>query len=492
MKSLQKSYLFVVMALLCLLVGCSKVNRVPAAKQQLQEQLDLGARYLQELNYEQALAAYTAAIELEPDNSDIYVLRGNVYALMEEYPEATDDYTQAIELDEQNISAYLGRGDVYLVWEEPEDHLDIAFNDYDQAVALDETCEQGYLGLANVYTLRDELEEAIDVLRRALDIIGSSVPLQDKLDALVQLLEAGPRTTATRVTFYNDSGAACGQIDYTYDENGRIVSSLAHYYGGNGSLGVSYDLTFDDRTDGTSGAIWFATDRVIEESYSYDENGRWVQTAIRDYAVSADGNMQNTEDSFTTTIYTNQYDENGILSKVVASFEMQVSSDEIEGLDEELDFEWTSPVCTYEYTYDDEGRIIKSSSSGFSLDIDGFGFDESEVEVFDAMLDILEDFKISASFSYDSENRLTKCEVSSTNSTIQSLSGYRAIEYSYNPDGSLYGGTIYYTGSYIRPDGMYEITGDTIRSVTAVVSGGSGYVRLDEPFDLAGIFYRVH
>ena len=52
------------------LVGCM------SDKVTWQEQYDLGVRYLNEGNYEEAIIAFTAAIEIEPNNPNGY-LRGN-------------------------------------------------------------------------------------------------------------------------------------------------------------------------------------------------------------------------------------------------------------------------------------------------------------------------------------------------------------------------------------------------------------------------------
>ena len=63
--------------ILCLLMLCS-CGKSPA--EQWQEQYDLGVRYLSEGNYEEAIIAFTAAIEIDPNRAEAYVSRGNAYA----------------------------------------------------------------------------------------------------------------------------------------------------------------------------------------------------------------------------------------------------------------------------------------------------------------------------------------------------------------------------------------------------------------------------
>ena len=46
-----------------------------------QEQYDLGVRYLSEGNYEEAVIAFTAAIDIDPKQALSYVGRGRAYIL---------------------------------------------------------------------------------------------------------------------------------------------------------------------------------------------------------------------------------------------------------------------------------------------------------------------------------------------------------------------------------------------------------------------------
>ncbi len=63
-----------------------------------QEQYDLGVRYLSEGKYEEAILAFTAAIEIEPKRSEAYV------GLAEAY-EATGDVDAALAILQQGIDA---------------------------------------------------------------------------------------------------------------------------------------------------------------------------------------------------------------------------------------------------------------------------------------------------------------------------------------------------------------------------------------------------
>lgn len=76
-----------------------------------QEQYDLGVRYLSEGNYEEAIIAFTAAIEIDPKQAPAYVGRGDTYVAL---AERETDNAAALELWELAIVDYeraFGLGD---------------------------------------------------------------------------------------------------------------------------------------------------------------------------------------------------------------------------------------------------------------------------------------------------------------------------------------------------------------------------------------------
>lgn len=115
-----------------------------------QEQYDLGVRYLSEGNYQEAIIAFTAAIEIDPK--------------------------QAL--------AYVGRGDAYVLSGETDENLTAAKADYEQAVELDETSVEAYLGLADVYIRQGDYEKALEILREAT---GKTIENQSILNKIEEI-----------------------------------------------------------------------------------------------------------------------------------------------------------------------------------------------------------------------------------------------------------------------------------------------------------------
>ena len=69
---MKKKVIVYILTVVCLLLAaCGK-----SALEKWQEQYDLGQQYLLEENYEEAIVAFTAAIELDPKQANVYIGRG--------------------------------------------------------------------------------------------------------------------------------------------------------------------------------------------------------------------------------------------------------------------------------------------------------------------------------------------------------------------------------------------------------------------------------
>ena len=129
------------------MVSCAqKTENVPT----WQEQYDLGLRYLEEGNYEEAILAFTAAIEIDPKRAE----------------------------------AYVGRGDTYLRVAVAQDDLKQAQTDYEMAIELDEAYVQAYLGLSDVYVRYGDVDKALEILHAALENIGNNEMISSRISEL--------------------------------------------------------------------------------------------------------------------------------------------------------------------------------------------------------------------------------------------------------------------------------------------------------------------
>jgi tetratricopeptide (TPR) repeat protein len=103
------------------------VNRLSAT-----DWFDKGYTYLAAEKYQDAINAYTRAIELDPKFAPAYNNRGVSYNVLGNHNQAIADHTRAIELNPKDAGAYFVRGLAY----EESGNLEQAFSDYKVAARL--------------------------------------------------------------------------------------------------------------------------------------------------------------------------------------------------------------------------------------------------------------------------------------------------------------------------------------------------------------------
>lgn len=89
-----------------------------------QDKYDLGVKYVSEGNYEEAIIALNAAIEIDSKRVDAYIQRAGAYLSVADdtsIQQAKSDYQYALTLDETNADAYLGLARILYVFENNPD-----------------------------------------------------------------------------------------------------------------------------------------------------------------------------------------------------------------------------------------------------------------------------------------------------------------------------------------------------------------------------------
>ena len=130
------------LALFLSITGCGSGS----GENSWQEQYDLGVRYLSEGNYEEAIIAFTAAIEIDPKRPEPYVGRGDAYWAQEDAASAQADYAAALERMEQAGADLYGK--LAEAW--------VALGDREQALLV---LQQGLEALGQDEALLDKAEE---------------------------------------------------------------------------------------------------------------------------------------------------------------------------------------------------------------------------------------------------------------------------------------------------------------------------------------------
>ena len=182
--------LILTLSLVLGLCACGQKEEDSAAST-WQEQYDLGVRYLSEGNYEEAVIAFTAAIDIDPKRPEAYIGRGDAYFASDEYSTAEEDYRLALALDTAMVEIYDRLADLYVRTGDLEQALEILRQGYEA------TKEQGLL---------DRLQAL------------------EKLEELPDLPENLP-DAAIVVSMYSAEYGFEGHDAYQFDERGRMTSN---------------------------------------------------------------------------------------------------------------------------------------------------------------------------------------------------------------------------------------------------------------------------
>ena len=123
-----------------------------------------GIARLKNGEYDHAIADFSKAIELDPENVMAYQQRGITYYCKEDIDKAIEDYNAAIALDPEFAEAYLNRGQAYYA----KNEVDKAIADYDKAIQLNSELVETYTHRGNAYRAKAELDSAIADYTEAL------------------------------------------------------------------------------------------------------------------------------------------------------------------------------------------------------------------------------------------------------------------------------------------------------------------------------------
>lgn len=305
----KRSFLLVIICALCvvLLASCGNnrelnkagvPNEASLESATWQDQYDLGIRYLSEENYEDAIAAFTSAIEI--------------------------DATQAL--------AYVGRGDAYARSGDSEENLAAALADYQAALELDKTLASAWLGLADVYIRQGNYDQALETLQEGLEASGGDQAISDKIAEIEGDSIKDSSGHVRRLNGYNDAGELVWYHIYDYNELGQQSAVTAYNAEGNQ---ISYmELEYDEE-----GRILKQNDYLIETGeisgytkYEYDSDGNRMKETF----CSLDGTPE-VYDVF-------EYDSNG---RCTSYKRYDARDDRLQG--------------EYSFEYDDQGREIREN-----------------------------------------------------------------------------------------------------------------------------------
>jgi len=128
--------------------------------------LDLtGKIYLKRMDYQNAINAFSEAIEENPQFSIAYHNRGICYKLIGELDKAEADLKQAINLND-NISLFYF---TYAKLNEKQDRNQLAMNNYSKAIELDNDYQEALVNYSQLVKVLGDYDTGLNLIKEAID-----------------------------------------------------------------------------------------------------------------------------------------------------------------------------------------------------------------------------------------------------------------------------------------------------------------------------------
>jgi tetratricopeptide (TPR) repeat protein len=123
-----------------------------------------GSAYSYKGQYDAVIRDFTEAIRLDPNCAFAYANRGLTYSFKGQYDKAIEDYTELIRLDPNTAFSYESRGRAYL----NKDQYDKAIKDFAEAIRLEPNYADAYEGRGRAYFNKDQYDKAIKDFSEAI------------------------------------------------------------------------------------------------------------------------------------------------------------------------------------------------------------------------------------------------------------------------------------------------------------------------------------
>lgn len=287
--------------------------------------MELAQRYLDDLQYEQAIAEYKAAIEIEPNNKEAYLALADIYVQQEDYEAAMDILSHGWEQTEaEEITVCLEK--IQTICAEEQRQEEQRQEDYvkENQVGAEDTSEaendaKHYYDDGSGWYKIDEYGDSGNLLK------STHYNAEDVVQSIDEYNQNGSLHKHI-IYVFNDGGAVSAYGILEYDENGNIVKSTIYHADGTMDTVSEYDekgrlikvstyindnvlLQFDiykyDENGNLAGIRTCDAAGKVNSAKTYWENGKLKTETFYNYTYFYD------EAETISTYYVNEYDENG-------------------------------------------------------------------------------------------------------------------------------------------------------------------------------------
>ena len=125
-----------------------------------------GQSYREKEQWDEAIAEYNIALEIDPKFTMAYNDRGIAYRWKGQHDQAISDHNKALDLNPRYVRAYISRGITYGV----KGELDLAISDFSKALEINPRDADSYFSRGIAYGERGQCDKAISDYTKAIEL----------------------------------------------------------------------------------------------------------------------------------------------------------------------------------------------------------------------------------------------------------------------------------------------------------------------------------
>lgn len=159
---------------------------------------EMGKEYYKSGQFEKALSAFSAIIDIDPQNDRAYANMGATFYALEDLDSAENAYLKAIKISPDDSDFIYNLGAIYLqqaIQATPPDaeKLQLAKTKIEKAIELSPDKAQPYYGLGAINQFLGNNTEAIAAFEKFLDLDDGSDPIAtNQANQFIKILETTP------------------------------------------------------------------------------------------------------------------------------------------------------------------------------------------------------------------------------------------------------------------------------------------------------------
>ncbi|MCD7785520.1 MAG: tetratricopeptide repeat protein [Oscillospiraceae bacterium] len=333
MKKLLAIILVVVLTA-TMFTSCASID-----KALLSTYLNLGEKYLLDLDYEQAIVYFNKVIEVEPRNSRAYMGAAEAYV-------GLGDVESAIELLRTALDVF-------------SDDEEVTIELLEMLIEIDPATSEWYITLADIYEGREDTGSAIAVLSDGVNAVTDS-------DSLILLLQRLIALDPANVDWYLD-------LAQVYVDAGNRTSAISTLKQGMDDVGDDKTKLYDKLIEIDSGTTdwYFELAEVYEDKNNISSAVDTLELGLNSFeddTTKIDFSEELIEIDETNAewyltiayIYIDQSNTESAIAILREGLEKASDTTEIEALLEQLSPDLTGFVTTSYYIYDEDGNLVNS------------------------------------------------------------------------------------------------------------------------------------